>query len=144
MAINLDKLVGFHESALTIRTERMEVISGNLANANTPGYKARDIDFNKALQSAMREASGGTANHASSGMVRPNDRHLSGNSTSVAANFDMQYRIPTQPDTGDGNTVEVQAERNRFLDNGLRYQASLEFLNGKIKGMKKALSSGGQ
>ena len=49
MAINLDKLVGFHESALTIRTERMEVISGNLANANTPGYKARDIDFNKAL-----------------------------------------------------------------------------------------------
>ena len=103
-----------------------------------------DIDFNKAMQSAMREASGGTANHASSGMVRTNDRHLSGNSTSVAANFDMQYRIPTQPDTGDGNTVEVQAERNRFLDNGLRYQASLEFLNGKIKGMKKALSSGGQ
>ncbi len=48
MAINLDKLVGFHESALTIRTERMEVIAGNLANANTPGYKARDIDFNKA------------------------------------------------------------------------------------------------
>lgn len=144
MAINLDKLVGFHESALTIRTERMEVISGNLANANTPGYKARDIDFNKAMQSAMREASGGTANHASSGMVRTNDRHIGGNSTSVAANFDMQYRIPTQPDTGDGNTVEVQAERNRFLDNGLRYQASLEFLNGKIKGMKKALSSGGQ
>ena len=144
MAINLDKLVGFHESALTIRTERMEVISGNLANAHTPGYKARDIDFNKAMESAMREASGGTANHASSGMVRTNDRHLSGNSTSVAANFDMQYRIPTQPDTGDGNTVEVQAERNRFLDNGLRYQASLEFLNGKIKGMKKALSSGGQ
>ena len=144
MAINLDKLVGFHESALTIRTERMEVISGNLANANTPGYKARDIDFNKAMQSAMREASGGTANHASSGMVRTNDRHLSGNSTSVAANFDMQYRIPTQPDTGDGNTVEVPAERNRFLDNGLRYQASLEFLTGKIKGMKKALSSGGQ
>ena len=50
MAINLDKLVGFHESALTIRTERMEVIAGNLANANTPGYKARDIDFNKAMQ----------------------------------------------------------------------------------------------
>ncbi len=138
MAINLDKLVGFHESALTIRTERMEVIAGNLANANTPGYKARDIDFNKAMQSAMREASGGTANHASSGMVRTDSRHLSGNSTSVAANFDMQYRIPTQPDTGDGNTG------NRFLDNGLRYQASLEFLNGKIKGMKKALSSGGQ
>ncbi|WP_334057425.1 flagellar basal body rod protein FlgB [Alteromonas sp. S005] len=144
MAINLDKLVGFHESALKIRTERMEVISGNLANANTPGYKARDIDFNKAMQSAMRESSGGATNHATSGLVRTNERHLGGNPSSVAANFDMQYRVPTQPDTGDGNTVEVQAERNRFLDNGLRYQASLEFLNGKIKGMKKALSSGGQ
>tara|TARA_X000001388_G_scaffold77238_1_gene77184 strand:- start:1977 stop:2411 length:435 start_codon:yes stop_codon:yes gene_type:complete len=144
MAINLDKLVGFQESALKIRTERMEVISGNLANANTPGYKARDIDFNKAMQSAMHEASSSSSSRASSGLVRTNDRHLSGNPSSVAANFDMQYRIPTQPDTGDGNTVEVQAERNRFLDNGLRYQASLEFLNGKIKGMKKALSSGGQ
>lgn len=143
MAINLDKLVGFHESALKIRTERMEVISGNLANANTPGYKARDIDFNKAMKSAMNEGVQGK-NKSSGGLVRTNERHLSGNPSSVAANFDMQYRIPTQPDTGDGNTVEVQSERNRFLDNGLRYQASLQFLNGKIKGMKKAIGSGGQ
>ena len=92
----------------------------------------------------MRESSGGATNHVSAGLVRTNERHLGGNPSSVAANFDMQYRVPTQPDTGDGNTVEVQAERNRFLDNGLRYQASLEFLNGKIKGMKKALGSGGQ
>ena len=143
MAINLDKLVGFHESALKIRTERMEVISGNLANANTPGYKARDIDFNKAMQSALNEGVQGQ-HKRNGGLVRTNERHFSGNPSSVAANFDMQYRIPTQPDTGDGNTVEVQSERNRFLDNGLRYQASLEFLNGKVKGMKKALSSGGQ
>lgn len=144
MAINLDKLVGFHQSALKIRTERMEVIAGNLANANTPGYKAKDIDFNKAMQSAMRDSAGGAPSRNSGGLARTNDRHMSGNPSSVAANFDMQYRIPTQPDTGDGNTVEVQAERNRFLDNGLRYQASLEFINGKVKGMKKALSSGGQ
>ncbi|OJF67326.1 flagellar basal-body rod protein FlgB [Alteromonas sp. V450] len=144
MAINLDKLVGFHESALKIRTERMEVIAGNLANANTPGYKAKDIDFNRAMQSAMQASSGSASHQASNGLVRTSERHMSGNISSVAANFDMQYRVPTQPDTGDGNTVEVQSERNRFLDNGLRYQASLEFLNGKIKGMKKALSSGGQ
>ncbi|NDW14646.1 flagellar basal body rod protein FlgB [Alteromonas genovensis] len=143
MAINLDKLVGFHESALKIRTERMEVISGNLANANTPGYKAKDIDFNKAMQSALNEGVQGK-HKSTGGLVRTNERHLSGNPSSVAANFDMQYRIPNQPDTGDGNTVEVQSERNRFLDNGLRYQASLQFLNGKIKGMKKALGSGGQ
>lgn len=144
MAINLDKLVGFHESALKIRTERMEVIAGNLANANTPGYKAKDIDFNRAMQSAMQASSGSASHQASNGLVRTSERHMSGNISSVAANFDMQYRVPTQPDTGDGNTVEVQSERNRFLDNGLRYQASLEFINGKVKGMKKALSSGGQ
>ena len=77
-------------------------------------------------------------------LVRTHDKHIGGDVSSVASNFEMQYRVPTQPDTGDGNTVEVQAERNRFLDNGLRYQATLEFINSKVKGMKKALSSGGQ
>lgn len=134
MAINLDKLTGFHEKAMTIRTERMEVIAGNLANANTPGYKARDIDFNSAMRAAQSE-------QRQSGMVKTHENHMSGN---LKSRFDMQYRIPTQPDTGDGNTVEVQAERNNFLDNGMRYQASVEFLNGKVKGMKKALSGGGQ
>ncbi|MEW9797606.1 flagellar basal body rod protein FlgB [Alteromonas sp. CYL-A6] len=133
MAINLDQLTGFHEKALTLRTERMEVIAGNLANANTPGYKARDIDFASAMKSA-RAAQGQE-------MVRTHDKHIGGRMVSSA---ELQYRIPTQPDTGDGNTVEVQNERNRFLDNGMRYQASIEFLNGKIKGMKKALGSGGQ
>ncbi|WP_218310865.1 flagellar basal body rod protein FlgB [Alteromonas antoniana] len=132
MAINLDKLVGFHQKALSLRTDRMEVISGNLANANTPGYKARDIDFNKAMQSARASQR--------QDLVKTHENHISG---SMASNSFLEYRVPTQPDTGDGNTVEVQAERNRFLDNGLRYQASLEFLNGKIKGMKKALGSGG-
>ncbi|WP_421133854.1 flagellar basal body rod protein FlgB [Alteromonas sp. A079] len=142
MAINLDKLVGFHQNALTIRTERMEVISGNLANANTPGYKAKDINFNKAMEAAMRN-SGGTPKTTDGHLNRTHEKHLKGSSTSVASNFDLQYRIPTQPDTGDGNTVEVQSERNQFLDNGLRYQASLAFLNGKIKGMKKALGAAG-
>lgn len=142
MAINLDKLVGFHQSALSIRTDRMEVIAGNLANANTPGYKARDIDFNRAMKSAM-SAQEGKRTLGSGGLTKTDDQHISGSSSSVASSFELQYRVPTQPDTGDGNSVEVQAERNRFLDNGLRYQASLEFLNGKIKGMKKALSSSG-
>lgn len=133
MAINLDRLVGFHEKALAIRTDRMEVISGNLANANTPGYKARDIDFQKAMKSANAYQGGGQS------LTRTNEKHLSGR---MQSSTNLEYRVPTQPDTGDGNTVEVQAERNRFLDNGLRYQASLEFVNGKIKGMKKAISGG--
>ncbi|QCZ94293.1 flagellar basal body rod protein FlgB [Salinimonas iocasae] len=132
MAINLDKLVGFHQRAVNIREDRMEVIAGNLANANTPGYKARDIDFNKAMSSARE--------HQQGSMTRTSDKHFAGKMT--ASQFELQYRVPNQPDTGDGNTVEVQAERNAFLENGMRYQASLQFLDGKLKGMKKALSGG--
>jgi len=132
MAISLDRLVGFHQKALTIRSDKMEVISGNLANANTPGYKARDIDFNKAMKSA---------NYNQGSMTKTHDKHMSGRSTMQS---ELDYRVPEQPDTGDGNTVDAQAERNAFLDTGMRYQAGLMMLTGKIKGMKKALSSGGQ
>ena len=62
----------------------------------------------------------------------------------MTSSAEIGFRIPSQPDTGDGNTVEVQRERNEFLDTSMRYQASIQFLDGKIKGMKKALSGGGQ
>ncbi len=131
MAISLDKLVGFHHRALTVRTDSMEVIAGNLANANTPGYKARAIDFKQAMASANQERQ--------QSMVRTHEKHFAGQ---MQSQTNIQFRIPQQPDTGDGNTVEVQAERNNFLENGMRYQAGVEFLNGKFKGMKKALSGG--
>jgi len=134
MAISLDKLVGTHHQALQVRTQRMEVISGNLANANTPGYKARDIDFNKAMKSAQ-------STQANSSMVKTHEKHMSGGMRSQA---ELDFRIPTQPDTGDGNNVDVQVERNAFLETGMRYQAGLMLIDGKFKGMKKALSSGGQ
>ncbi|MEG3766917.1 flagellar basal body rod protein FlgB [Alteromonas sp. 14N.309.X.WAT.G.H12] len=133
MAINLDKLVGFHQKALNIREQRMEVIAGNLANANTPGYKARDIDFQRAMESA--QSSQRTGN-----MVRTHEAHFGGKLN--ISSFDVDYRIPDQPDTGDGNSVDIQTERNAFLENGMRYQASLQFLESKLKGMKKALSGG--
>jgi flagellar basal-body rod protein FlgB len=133
MAINLDKLMGFHHKALQVRTDRMEVLAGNLANANTPGYKARDIDFQKAMKSAQY-----SRDH---NLTRTHDNHIKG---SMKGTGELQFRIPNQPDTGDGNTVDVQIERNTFLDNGLRYQAGMEFLSGKIKGMKKAISGGQQ
>lgn len=133
MAINLDKLVGFHQKALNIREQRMEVIAGNLANANTPGYKARDIDFQRAMKSAQSSQRTGT-------MVRTNEAHFGGKLN--INSFDVDFRIPDQPDTGDGNSVDIQTERNAFLDNGMRYQASLQFLESKLKGMKKALSGG--
>ncbi|GAA0857116.1 flagellar basal body rod protein FlgB [Aliiglaciecola litoralis] len=131
MAISLDKLVGVHHKALTVRNDSMEVIAGNLANANTPGYKARGVDFQKAMQSAQHDRQ--------QSMSRTHDKHFEGKMQSQAQ---IEFRIPSQPDTGDGNTVEVQAERNEFLENGMRYQASIQFLTGKIKGMKKAISGG--
>ncbi|GAC15174.1 flagellar basal body rod protein FlgB [Aliiglaciecola lipolytica] len=131
MAISLDKLTGLHHKALLVRTDAMEVISGNLANANTPGYKARGVDFQKAMQSANQDRQ--------QNMTRTHEKHFEGRMQSQAS---IEFRVPLQPDTGDGNTVEVQAERNAFLENGMRYQASIQFLNGKIKGMKKAISGG--
>jgi flagellar basal-body rod protein FlgB len=133
MAISLDRLVGVHHQALQVRNQRMEVISGNLANANTPGYKARDIDFSQAMKSAQ-------SSQTNSNMVKTHEQHMSSGSRMQA---DIDFRIPTQPDTGDGNNVDVQVERNAFLEAGMRYQAGLTLLDGKFKGMKKALSSGG-
>lgn len=135
MAINLDRLVGVHHHALQVRTNKLEVISGNLANANTPGYKARDIDFQRAMKTAQGQSSSG-----SSGLVRTHEQHMKGNST---MQFDIDFRVPTQADTGDGNSVDAQTERNAFLDTGMRYQAGLMLLDGKFKGLKKALTSGG-
>ena len=132
MAISLDKLVGFHHKALTVRTQKMEVIAGNLANANTPGYKAKDINFQQAMASASYDKK-----HSGS---RTHEKHFDiGQSMQSRL---VQYRATQQPDTGDGNNVDTQIERNNFMDNGMRYQASLQFLSGKFKGMKKALSGG--
>ncbi|MBT1450793.1 flagellar basal body rod protein FlgB [Glaciecola sp. XM2] len=139
MAINLDRLAGFHHNALKVRADKMEVIAGNLANANTPGYKARDIDFQSAMTRAMKDSQASQGGPSS--MVRTHEKHIQSGKTTQ---FDVDFRIPDQPDTGDGNTVDVQQERNAFLENGMRYEASLMLLNGKFSGMKKALSSGGQ
>ena len=135
MAINLDRMVNLHHSAVKVREQKMEVIAGNLANANTPGYKAKSIDFKSAMGQAMTMSSTSNPNQ----MASTNSKHFSTRSSFVA---ETQYRVPDQPDTGDGNTVDAQTERNEFLDNGMRYQASLQFLDGKFKGLKKALSGG--
>jgi flagellar basal-body rod protein FlgB len=146
MAIDLDRLVNVHHDTLKVRSQRMEVISGNLANANTPGYKARDIDFQAAMKTAQSTQSLGqglkmTGSTGASNLVKTHENHLSGGSQMQSQ---IDFIIPNQPDTGDGNTVDVQQQRNAFLETAMRYEASLMLLNGKFKGMKKALSSGNQ
>ena len=129
MAINFDSAFGIHEIALNLRAERAEVLASNLANADTPHFKARDIDFSKALEQASSKRQ--------SGLVQTHEKHF--NSQIGTEIPGLSYRIPLQPDTGDGNTVEAQIEQTKFAENAMQYQASLTFLSGRIKGLMSAL-----
>ena len=131
MAINFDKALGVHQFTLGIRAERAEVISSNIANADTPHYKARDVDFSAALnvaktQQQQRNSLEMTADEQHFGLAQLTGQYV-------------KFRVPTQPDTGDGNTVDVQQEQSAFMQNALEYQMSLGFLDSKFSGMKKAL-----
>lgn len=130
MAINFEKAFGIHQYTLGIRSRRTEVLAGNIANADTPGYKARDIDFKAALQSAK--------SRSGIHLDRTNENHKAAQSFSMAQSGEL-YRISNQPDTGDGNTVDMEVERNLFMKNSLEYQASLDFLNSKISGLRQAI-----
>ena len=123
-----------HENALKFRALRNQVLSSNIANADTPGYKARDFDFSTALRSAKAN---------SLPMVGTSDQHLGTGrtaSTSPAAT-ELKYRVPTQP-TLDGNTVEADVEQAAFAENALMYRASLAFLDSQIRSIRYALKGG--
>ncbi len=128
MAISLDNAFGIHETALKLRARRTELLAGNLANADTPNYKAKDIDFKTALKQA------GDAGSASIKTTHP--AHIGGSAAS-GANYEL-YRVPHQP-TLDGNTVETHIEQAAFARNAVEYQASLRFLQGRVSGLIKAI-----
>ena len=127
----LDNAFGMHEVALKLRSQRMEVLASNIANADTPGYKARDIDFKAVLSSYQ----GGSA-PASKGMKTTHERHLGGNASSLGAT--TLYRTPLQPSI-DGNTVDGHVEKGKFMENALQYQATLNFVDGRIQSLRKAI-----
>lgn len=120
-----------HEAALKLRALRHQVLSSNIANADTPFYKARDIDFGSALKNAQSGALG---------LQKTSELHIS-NWNSAKAGADLKYRIPTQPSV-DGNTVETDVEQAAFAENAIRYRASLTFLNGSIQTLRYALRGG--
>jgi flagellar basal-body rod protein FlgB len=135
MQFGLDKFFGISQQALTIHSRRSEVLAGNLANADTPGYKARDIDFKAALQ-AVKAGAGDDSLRTS------NARHISA-SGAMAGRVDdvlgeMKFRTPNQSSI-DGNTVDPLLEKSQFMENALLYQTNLQFLGGKIKHIKAAL-----
>ena len=130
MAISFDNALGIHEKAVGLRIQRAEILANNIANSDTPNYKAQDIDFKAVLQ-------GAEAGQQSLQMARTSEGHSSG---LVSADFaaEMMYRIPSQPSI-DGNTVDVQEEMARYTENAVDYQASFQFLNKKFKGLSNAI-----
>ena len=132
MAISFNKAMGIHEHALMLRESRAQLLANNLANADTPNYKARDIDFQRQLSLA---ASG----HALAGQLRrSHQRHLPG--ASGAGQSELQYRVPMQPSI-DGNTVDEQLEMAQFARNALEFQASLIFVQRALAGLKTAIGN---
>jgi len=128
MPISLDSAFGVHAKALQLRSRRAELLAENLANADTPGYKARDIDFKQALGAAQQV---GVLKATQPGHIQPGT--VSG-THSVQAGF----RNPLQPSL-DGNTVDVQVEQASFARNAVDYQTSLTFLSSKIRGLMAAI-----
>ncbi len=129
MSSILDNYIGIHAQALQVRTRKTELLAANLANADTPGFKAKDIDFREALKMAAGDR-----------MRTTDNRHFETGSSFASRE---QFRIPTQPAV-DGNTVESHVEQGEFMDNAMRYQATVQFLGGKFKSLKGALSNNGR
>lgn len=130
MPITLDGALGVHEQALGLYARRAEVLATNLANADTPRYHARDIDFKAALASAQASGSNRLP------LVATDAKHLGPGAGS--SDFTLLYRTPHQAAL-DGNTVDTQVEQAEFAQNALRYSASLTFLSGKIRGLMTAI-----
>lgn len=130
MTISFEGYTGLYESALNLRAKRSEVIAGNLANADTPNYKARDFDFHTALQSSMDTTRSKDINLTNSRHFALDSQHMGG--------VEMNYRTPTQPSI-DGNTVEEQVEHAAFMENTLEFQAAFTLLNNRFKGLSGAI-----
>lgn len=126
--MRLENVFGIHERALKLRSQRAELLASNMANADTPGFKARDIDFKQALKGEMVPPVR---------IQRTHTNHISA-ATSGISPTQLLYRVPSQPSL-DGNTVDPDIEKSAFAANALEYQASLRFLSGKINGLRRAI-----
>ena len=123
----ISSALGLSPQVLELRARRMELLSANMANSDTPGFKARDIDFAAAMKSVQGEG----------GMMRTHRQHMGG--AGVDSNgVQAMYRAPSQPSL-DGNTVETHREHAAFMDNAVRFQASLNLLDSRLRGLRTAI-----
>lgn len=132
MPTKIDSYLGVHATALKLRSQRTEVLAANLANADTPGYRARDIDFKAALAQAGTPGAGVHLATTRAG-------HISNNPVNGTGGTELKYRVPLAPAL-DGNTVDTQLEQAAFAENTVRYQATLQFLSSKLRGLMTAIT----
>ncbi|GDX85238.1 flagellar basal body rod protein FlgB [Methylococcaceae bacterium] len=128
MGINFDTALGKSPQLLALREKRSEVLAANLANADTPNFKARDLDFSRVLQKTMPEPVMFAHTHAA---------HFSVEQPFLGAQ--LKYRIPNQVSL-DGNTVEEHIEQAKYAENATQYQATLQFLSGSFNDLRSAFS----
>jgi len=146
MPISLDSYLGVHPDALKLYGQRTAVLANNIANADTPNYKARDLDFRALLARGSTATGGSTAAGGALPLTSTSSAHLGGSSSASSAasaasgtGSGLKYRVPLAPSL-DGNTVDVQLEQAAFADNSVRYQAALSFLADKFKGLLTAIT----
>ncbi|MBT0726635.1 flagellar basal body rod protein FlgB [Rosenbergiella australiborealis] len=130
----LDQSFHFASTALSLRTQRQAILAANIANADTPGYQARDIPFSSSLKRALR---GERSASQSVSLYLTARGHIAANA-SVTPPLPLMYRVPDQP-SADGNTVDMDRERVTFAENSLKYQTDLTYLSNQIKWMSSAI-----
>lgn len=133
MADPIGSDLSFYQAAIALRQRRQEVLASNIANSDTPNYKARDFNFDKALQNALGDDMRLPDTH----LTLTSPRHIPGQAASSGP-VDLLYRVPTQPSL-DGNTVDMNTERVAFAENTMHYQADLDLVSQRIKTMLLAL-----
>ena len=131
MPINFERAFSIYDDALIMRGKRANVLASNISNADTPNYKARDIDFQSILKQANNQQT------SSLSMVNTNLDHIKLNSGSNSSVL-LKYRNPLHASL-DGNTVDSHVEQSKFSQNAIQYQTSFTFLNSSVKGIIKAL-----
>ena len=134
MSGKLDDYLRFNETALSLRAQRQQLLASNIATADTPNNKARDIDFIKALQGALARSD----KQAATGLVKTAAAHLGGSGANLLGDAPLLYR-GVQQGSVDGNTVDMDVERNQFADNSIRYEAGLTMISGQIKSLLAAI-----
>lgn len=127
----LDNSLRFHQDALNLQAHRQQVLASNIANADTPHYKARDVDFRSVLQGALAGATNGV------GLATTQAGHLDGKAGGLEGG--LKYRAESQSAV-DGNTVNMDVERAAFAENAVHYEASITFINGMLRSMQSAIT----